>query len=124
MFPKRFNIMSSSLHVGRPGWAPKVAFYDTAPDRSEEVMRDTKAKAVGPDLMHTQRLITSKSNNFNKRYHYVTDCVAKAFMFNNVYDMAAIDNALMTGTWVGNIGRAVHVDSIKTRVESAYGSSA
>jgi len=89
--------MSSALHVGRPGWALIVAFYDTAPDRSEEVMRDTKAKAVGPDLVHSQRLITSKCSNFDKRYQYVANCVKEAFMYNDPYDIAAIDSKLMTG---------------------------
>ena len=44
----------------RPGWDAKVAFYDTAPDKAEEVKRDTGVEAVVPDLMHEQRNVLCK----------------------------------------------------------------
>jgi len=88
----------------RPTWQPKVAFYDTAPDRAEEMKQDTKAEAVAPDLLHELMNITSKCNNFNKRYKKVSKALSDAFLNHDSVDIEAIDNLLLQGQWEGRLG--------------------
>ena len=89
---------------GRDKWRTWVSFSDDCPKKSEEIKEDTKSKATGSDNFHDCQTVSSKCNNFNKRFSHVTTGLSDAYMYPEPYDMQRIDTLLLEGKWIGILG--------------------
>ena len=99
-------------------WRSIVSFYDNAPNKSEEMKRDTGSEYACLDVFHEEQNISSKCNNFNKRYPKATTMLKKAYMYPNPHDIQLIDTKLLQGEWEGRLGTLkIHMGDKLTQAE-------
>ena len=81
----------------RPGCDITLVSYDTCPANEQDVLEDSRAAAVGPDLLHEIRNIVAKCNNWNALYPELCAKLTDAFMVAEWRDIERIDAKLLTG---------------------------
>ena len=81
----------------RPGCDITLVSYDTCPANQQDVLEDSRATAVGPDLLHEIRNIVSKCNNWNPLYGELCAKLTDAYMVPDQRDIDIIDSKLVLG---------------------------
>ena len=81
----------------RPGCDITLVSYDTCPANKQDVLEDSRAAAVGPDLLHEIRNIVSKCNNWNPLYPELCAKLTHAYMVPDQRDIELIDAKLVEG---------------------------
>ena len=81
----------------RPGCDITLVSYDTCPANQQDVLEDSRARAVGPDLLHEIRNIVSKCNNWNPLYGELCAKLTDAYMVPEQRDIDLIDSMLVMG---------------------------